>query len=123
MTAVSAGKLRAHLNDYVLPAVGLVPMVMLSQVGGSVPQQTARGVETAVYKTELVGRVDAESARIRELLSTLSERKLDLADLTFVEPPAHAPYQDAYEWELVDFEVMPLGPDYGSHDESPEIWR
>jgi len=111
---------RGRVADYVVSVVGLVPLVLGSP-------QALRSVNdnwssTAVYRTDLLGQVEAHVEEIHQVLGSLAA-STPLADFAFIEGPDHAPYAEAYAWEVVEVEVAELPPPRYSDFDAPDVWQ
>lgn len=110
---------RGRVGDYVISAVGLVPLVLgAPQPVRFVDNQSS----SALYRTDLVRGVQQHLDEVQRVVRLLAASS-PASDFAFVEGPDHAPYADAYAWEVVEVDVADAGPlNYGDFD-APELWR
>lgn len=108
------------VTDYEVSVLGLVPGVLGSPLAA--PRVDEAGYRNAIYKQDLLTRVERTLADIRSVIDSLPSTTV-VADFAFLEGPDHEPYSQVYVWDPVEIVLADAPPVLRSSDEPPEVWR
>lgn len=116
--------IKTRVGDYILPAVGVIPALLLAGGNVNLPVEPRHALYRDVYRRDLLEEVSSQLAEISQLLKSLQDlREPDITDLVFVEAPDHPPYSEAYVWERIEMPTRAAPPRNEPPDELPAIWQ